>query len=95
MENHNKGRVLIYTLGGGYLIYLAYKLFTSESTDGNVIVSLLFSVFFLLMGIVILGFAVHIARNGAFRSENGGNGQEEISEENTEIIEESLDEKKE
>ena len=92
MESHNKGRVIIYTLGGGYLIYLAYQLFTSETTSGNVMASLLFSIFFLLAGIVILGFAVHIARKEAFRKEDGKETREENVKDTAETIESDMEE---
>ena len=87
MENHNKGRAVIYTLGGGYLVYLAYKLFTSGSAGGNAIVSMVFSAFFLLMGIVILGFAIHVTRKGTFRNESGEKGKEENLEDSIDRFE--------
>ena len=97
MENHNKGRTILYMLGGGYLLYLAYDLFMSESAGENLVWSRIFSVFFLLMGIVILGFAVHNARKEITRNEDGeGNSEDKIESFESDIkdAEESLNEKK-
>ncbi|MCC8163124.1 MAG: hypothetical protein LIO86_08180 [Lachnospiraceae bacterium] len=57
---NEKGRQMIYLLAGGYLIYLAWQMFQSRSevTGTGLIVSMIASIVFVVVGVVLIISAV-------------------------------------
>lgn len=64
MGNRDKARAAIYGMMGGYLLYLAYKLFTSQSgAEGSEsAVMLIFGIFFVIVGAAALVLAFYMSR---------------------------------
>lgn len=67
MGNRDKARAALYVMVGGYLLYLAYKLFSTraEYNGSNATVMLIFAIFFLGVGVAILGLAFYISRKSS------------------------------
>lgn len=58
-------KVTLYGVCGAYLLYMAYKLFQTvlEMGVADAMISLVFSVLFVIMGIVILVFTYRMSRD--------------------------------
>lgn len=82
MGKWDKGRSAVYVMAGGYLLYLAYKLFTMlPNYEGtNATVMLVFAIFFLVIGAAILGLALYMSIKGSSRNEE--TNREDAAEDN-------------
>ena len=92
----NRGRQFFYVIAGGYLLYLAYKLFSTTPSQGgtNPVVVLIFSILFGIAGISILVFAFFMYRN-ASRQEPEVKSEEILKEETVEENTNEMNESKE
>lgn len=81
MGNRNKARAAVYVMAGGYLLYLAYKLFTSRAgaEESDSVVMLIFAIFFVVVGAATFGFAFYMSKKGVSHDKetNGDNVQEQ------------------
>lgn len=77
---NNRGRELFYVLGGGYLLYLAYKLLLTvkNQESNNPVLLLVFGVIFGIGGIGILIYAYKMYRNESHREQEGGHEEKEL-----------------
>lgn len=62
--NKDKSRAAIYATAGVYLLYLAYQIFGSRLDDGGseYTLMLIFSIFFLIAGLGLIAFSIHVVR---------------------------------
>lgn len=69
MGNRNKARAAVYVMAGGYLLYLAYKLFTSRAgaEESDSVVMLIFAIFFVVVGAATFGLAFYMSKKGVSR----------------------------
>lgn len=70
MGKFDKGRAAVYVMAGGYLLYLAYNLFKMlpDYEGANATIMLIFAIFFLIIGVAILGLALYVSIKGSSRS---------------------------
>lgn len=70
---NNRGRELFYVLGGGYLLYLAYKLLLTvkNQESDNPVLLLVFGVIFGIGGIGILIYTYRMYKNESCREQEG------------------------
>ncbi len=70
---NNRGRELFYVLGGGYLLYLAYKLLLTvkNQESDNPVLLLVFGVIFGIGGIGILIYTYRMYKNESRREQEG------------------------
>ena len=78
----NKGKAVFYAIAGGYLMYLAYQLFGLRMNDGgkNYMLSLIFSIFFVVAGAGILIYTAIIYQKMLKAEAENGDEPEERSE---------------
>ncbi len=88
MGNRDKARAAVYVMVGGYLIYLAYKLFSSRTgTEGSeATVMLAFAVFFLVIGVAILGLAFYMSRKSSSHNVEMKKEDTSVSKESEDIV---------
>lgn len=81
MGNRDKARAAIYVMMGGYLLYLAYKLFTSQSgaEDSESAVMLIFGIFFVIVGVAAFALAFYMSRKGGSHGAETDDGEKEES----------------
>lgn len=92
MGKWDKGRAALYVMVGGYLIYLAYKLFTTRSgyEGANATVMLVFAVFFSIIGAVILGIALYMAWKDYSQNTKTGNAENSHEEDDVSKEDENI-----
>lgn len=80
----NRGREIFYAIGGGYLLYLAYKLLMTVKNheSDNPVLLLIFGVIFAIggIGILIYTYKMHRNESGRGQEESGEDAEEESKE---------------
>lgn len=84
--NRESVRIAFYSLAGAYLIYLAYNIYKQLSTAGSErIWMIVFIVFFVLVGLALIGMGVHYgwksSKEAEKRAEEDSENQSEDSQE--------------
>ncbi len=79
----NRGRQIFYVIGGGYLLYLAYKLLTTvKNQEGdNPVLLLIFGIGFGIAGIGILIYTYKMYKNEAAAGQQEKDKEESTKEE--------------
>ena len=59
LKNRNQGSLFLWIVAGGYLVYLAYSIFTGDMGGADHAVLYAFCALFLLAGLLLCGVALY------------------------------------
>lgn len=76
---HSQTSIALWMVVGGYLIYLAWDIFRTDTATANPIILKVAMVVFTIVGLVILAVGA-LALFGGYNKENAGKNQNEQSE---------------
>ena len=70
LRSHTKTSVLLWAVGGGYLLYLAYKMFSEDMSAANPVLIKATAIFFALAGIVLLAVGLYAIKNKCYMAQS-------------------------